>query len=198
MNTEKVFAIEAKDLWDIMPYVGKGFIRLGSSVVSDIMRKGLFLTRDLLENDPLYKQLIPYGVISCGDFVFMFNRKSAQTEKRLHNKYSLGVGGHSNPFDGDISDYFIEELKREFYEEVSMVDNCELNSVELIGFINDDTTSVGEVHIGMYYNINLSAKALEVKEVDKMSGFWIRNIDIEKYYSQMESWSQIIYDSQVV
>jgi len=198
MSAEKVFAIKAKDLWDIIPYVGKGFIRLERSVVGDIMRKGLFLSRDLLENDPLYKQLIPYGVISCDDFVFMFNRKSAQTEKRLHNKYSLGVGGHSNPLDDEISDYFIEELKREFYEEVSMVDNCALNSVELIGFINDDTTSVGEVHIGMYYNISLSAKALQVKEVDKMSGFWIHNEEIAKYYLQMESWSQIIYDSQVI
>ena len=63
--------------------------------------------------------------------------------------------------------YLINELKRELFEEVKLLNGCLIEDIEFIGFINDDTISVGRVHIGLLYNIHVSNKNVVINEPDK-------------------------------
>jgi len=94
---ELVFAIPTDKLWKLIPYKEKGLIKGNIEVLKTIVQEGLFRKRSELEEDPSFKQIIPYAIISNRDSFFLFKRKSGQREKRLHNKFTLGAGGHMNP-----------------------------------------------------------------------------------------------------
>ena len=96
---ELVLAIPTDELWQLLTYEEKGLIRGNSEALKRIIQNGLFLRRSELEEDPSFKQIIPYAIISNKKSFYLFKRTSKQTEKRLHNKFSLGVGGHMNPDD---------------------------------------------------------------------------------------------------
>ena len=90
--------------------------------------------------------------------------------------------------------YLIDELKRELYEEVKLLNGCLIEDIEFIGFINDDTIPVGRVHIGLLYNIQVSNKEVYINERDKMTADWIDKSSLAEFYKGMETWTKIIYD----
>ena len=193
---ELVFAFPTDELWKLMTYKKKGLIRENNEVLKKIIQNGLFLKRSELEEDDSFKQVIPYAIISNKDSFYLFRRTSEQTEKRLHNKFSLGVGGHMNPDDsmGSKEQYLIDELKRELYEEVKLLNGCLIEDIEFIGFINDDTIPVGTVHIGLLYNIHVSNKDVYINETDKMTADWIDKSNLAEFYEGMETWTKITFD----
>ncbi len=203
---ELVFAIPTVELWDLMTYKEKGLIPGNSDVLKRIVQNGLFRKRNELEEDPSFKQIIPYAIISSKEpersgvrrsqSFYLFKRTSKQTEKRLHNRFSLGVGGHMNPGNSMESkeQYLIDELKRELFEEVKLLNACLIEDIEFIGFINDDTIPVGSVHIGLLYNIHVSNKDLYINETDKMTADWIEKHNLAEFYEGMETWTKITFD----
>ena len=203
---ELVFAIPTDEFWDLMPYKEKGLIEGNSKVLKRIVQNGLFIRRSELEEDPSFKQIIPYAIISNKEpecigvrrskSFYLFKRTFKQTEKRLHNKFSLGVGGHMNPGNSMESkeQYLIDELKRELFEEVKLLNGCLIENIEFIGFINDDTISVGSVHIGLLYNIHVSNKDVYINETDKMTADWIEEHNLAEFYEGMETWTKITFD----
>ena len=193
---ELVFAIPTDDLWKLLTYKEIGLIKGNSDVLNRIVQNGLFRKRSELEKDPSFKQIIPYAIISNKESFYLFKRRSGQTEKRLHNKFSLGVGGHMNPDNSKESkeQYLINELKRELFEEVKLLNGCLIEDIEFIVFINDDTISVGSVHIGLLYNIHVSNQNVVVNETDKMTADWIDKPDLAEFYEELETWSKIIFD----
>jgi predicted NUDIX family phosphoesterase len=193
---ELVFAFPTGELWKLITYKKKGLIKENREVLKRIVQDGLFLRRNELEEDPSFKQIIPYAIISNKESFYLFKRTSKQTETRLHNKFSLGVGGHMNPNDslGSSEHYFIDELKRELLEEVKLLNGCLIENIEFIGFINDDTISVGSVHIGLLYNIHLSNKEVYINETEKMTAEWIDKSDLAEFYGGMETWTRITFD----
>jgi predicted NUDIX family phosphoesterase len=203
---EFVFAFPTVGLWKLITYKEKGLIRGNSEILKMIVENGLFLRRSESEEDPSFKQIIPYAIISNKEperhgvqqsqSYYLFKRTSGQTEKRLHNKFSLGVGGHMNPDDPMKlkEDYLIDELKRELSEEVRLLNGCLIEDVEFIGFINDDTIPVGRAHIGLLYNIHVSNKEVSINETDKMTAEWIEKSNLAKFYEGMETWTKIAYD----
>jgi predicted NUDIX family phosphoesterase len=195
---ELVFAFPTNELWKLIPYKEKGLISGNSEVLKKIVQNGLFLKRSESEEDSSFKQIISYAIISNkqSQSFYLFRRTSGQTEKRLHNKFSLGVGGHMNPDDFMKSkeQYLIDELKRELYEEVKLLNGCLIENIEFIGFINDDTIPVGSVHIGLLYNIHVSNKEVYINETDKMTADWIDKSNLAEFYGGMETWTKIAYD----
>jgi predicted NUDIX family phosphoesterase len=193
---ELVFAFPTDELWKLMTYKKKGLIKENSEVLKRIVQNGLFRRRSELEGDPSFKQIIPYAIISNKGSYYLFRRKSRQAEKRLHNKFSLGVGGHMNPGDSmePEEQYLIDELKRELYEEVRLQNGCLIEDIEFIGFINDDTIPVGSVHIGLLYNIHVSNKEVYINETDKMTAVWIDKSNLAGFYEEMETWTKITFD----
>ena len=193
---ELVFALPTDELWKLISYKEQGLIKENSEVLKRIIQNGLFRKRSELEENPSFKQIIPYAIISNKESYCLFKRTSNQTEKRLHNKFSLGVGGHMNPSNSKESkeQYLINELKRELFEEVKLLNGCLIEDIEFIGFINDDTISVGSVHIGLFYNIHVSNKDVVINETDKMTADWIDKPDLAEFYEGMEMWTKITFD----
>lgn len=193
MNTEQILAIPTEKVWNILNYQEKGVIKaLDVNIMDKLLLHGVFRPRNILEEDPSYKQIIPYAVICYGNEVYMFRRLNKQTEVRLHNKCSLGVGGHMNPYGDKIDiDYLHHELEREMHEEVKLGEGCEIVDMKPVGFINDDLSEVGKVHLGVLYHITVSNNHIEINETEKMTGEWVAISDLAKYYSNMETWSQL-------
>jgi len=61
----------------------------------------LFLPRDQAEQNPAYKQIIPYALIVFENRVLHYVRGKKAGEQRLVAKGSIGIGGHMN--EGDES-----------------------------------------------------------------------------------------------
>lgn len=193
MTTEQILAIPTENVWNILNYQEKGVIKaLDVDIMDKLLLHGVFRPRNILEEDSSYKQIIPYAVICYGNEVYMFRRLNKQTEARLHNKCSLGVGGHMNPYGDKIDiDYLHHELEREMHEEVKLGEGCEIVDMKPVGFINDDLSEVGKVHLGVLYHITVSNNHIEINETEKMTGEWVAISDLTKYYSNMETWSQL-------
>ena len=151
------------------------------------------MERDLAETDNSFKQIIPYLFIEFEDKILTYERTKKQSESRLHNKLSIGIGGHINPIDDFMdSDIIIECLKREINEEIDIE---LINDPIFIGIINDDLSEVGKVHLGLVFKAKAKTEKFEILEKDKMIGKWSSSTEIEKDFDRMESWSQIVLDS---
>jgi len=110
-----------------------------------IQKEGLFIPRNQAEQDESFQQIIPYVVMKNNGQILLLLRTSKQGEKRLHDKYSLGVGGHINNLDDQKPwNAFLKGMKREITEEVDV----EIHSIDYIGIINDTSTPVSRVHLG--------------------------------------------------
>lgn len=186
-------AVPTNELWALVNYEKDAVIRIQDADIMDkILSHGIFEHRNILEDDTDFKQIIPYAVINCGDMVYVFHRLNKQTEKRLHNMYSLGVGGHMNPNGMSLNTtYLHSQLQREMNEEVNVHDDCKIESLKPIGFINDDTNEVGRVHLGVLYSIELSNTHIEIREKEKMTGEWVKRDRLKDIYTHMETWSQL-------
>jgi len=147
-----------------------------------------FEERDAVESDPTKKQIIPYCVVMHDGHIYMTQRTQKQTEKRLHNKRSVGVGGHINPPDTEAENALIEGMKRELSEEMHLPEGY---TYRFLGLINDDSTEVNSVHAGACYLIEVPSFDCSIKETDKMTGEWIKTEEIAEYYDGMEGWSLI-------
>ena len=196
---ELVFAIPTEKLWKLLTYKETGLIIGPGDMLNRIVKHGLFRKRSELEENPSFKQIISYAILSNNESFYLLRRISGQNEKRLQNKLYLGVGGHMNPGNeaSPGEEYLLNELKRELFEEVRLLNGCFIEDIEFIGFINDDSIPVGRVHIGLLYNIRLSNKDIVINETDKISAFWTDKNDLDGYREEIETWSRIAIDSVI-
>ena len=150
----------------------------------------LFISRPLAEQDLAHKQLIPYVTILCQGHYLCLERTAAQGEARLHGKLSLGVGGHVNPVDnnGSFDQIISQAMNRELKEELWLDTN---SSPLLYGLINDDSNSVGKVHLAMHFLLQLDVRPL-VRETEKMTASWYSLDQLTSLRQRMETWSQIL------
>lgn len=147
-----------------------------------------FMDRPAAEEDPSYKQIIPYVVLTQKGRVFSTRRLNKGGESRLHGKLSIGIGGHINPVDEtDRRSVLMKGLERELDEEVYIQRREQLVPR---GFINDDGNGVGAVHLGLCFSMEVEGEVL-VKETEKLSGAWLSLQELKSEYDNMETWSQI-------
>lgn len=180
----------------LSPYLngnGNGLITDNTGKIIDVIVSGQeFVLRDDAEYDFSRKQIIPYVVTRYRNKYLLLQRTTKQAEKRLHNKYSLGIGGHINP-EKNMSgrELIMHSLYRELNEEVAVGD---IEKMYFVGVINDESNSVSRVHLGLLYVIDLKSDTFEVLESDKMTAQWVPQGSVGDYYSGFETWSQIVYD----
>lgn len=156
-----------------------------------------FMRRGDAEKALQFKQPIPYAVIKRGNEIFIYERLTGGGEERLHNKLSIGVGGHMNRTSQTHT--FEEELKinllREVEEELD-IDEGKFE-VNTIGFINDNTNEVGVVHLGVLVTIEISEEQnVKVRETDQLSGRFIsiEELKEKETYDRLENWSKLAAD----
>ena len=152
-----------------------------------VAREGRFAPRAEMEADRSWKQVIPYLVLRDGPRYFLMRRTRAGGDARLHDRYSIGVGGHLNPGDGDLAG----GLRREWREEL----RADFDPVfGLIGLLNDDTTDVGGVHLGAVYVADSGGLPVAIREVEKLSGRFATPPEVAEVVDRMESWSALVFE----
>ncbi len=148
-----------------------------------------FLPRSLMEQDPAYKQIIPYLVFEHNNRYFLMQRHKKASEQRLQSKFSLGIGGHIRQEDMESSDLF-DWAKREFHEEVNYTGNLKIKP---LGILNDDSNDVGKVHIGFVFLLHGDTDQISVKS-ELQSGQLVTLKECTHYAERMETWSQLVVE----
>jgi predicted NUDIX family phosphoesterase len=148
-----------------------------------------FFPRGAMEEDPFYKQIIPYIIFEYQDRYFLMKRKADATEKRLASHYTLGIGGHIRQEDMK-HDSIISWAEREFHEEVNYNDSY---VVDVIGLINDDFIPVGQFHVGLGIIFRGSSENISIKS-ELQEGALIPLEECMHFHKNMETWSQLVLD----
>jgi predicted NUDIX family phosphoesterase len=157
-------------------------------VLEVIARHGSFQPRGRMEEDPSFKQVIPYLVLRDHERWFLMRRTRAGGDARLHDRWSIGVGGHLNPGDVDVPG----GLRREWREEL---DAAFEPAFELVGLLNDDTTPVGSVHVGLVFVADAAGRPVAIRETHKLEGAFADTDAVRGVRDAMESWSQLVFDA---
>ncbi|MGW7999036.1 NUDIX domain-containing protein [Staphylococcus xylosus] len=161
--------------------------------IFDTLSKFEVKRRGDMEEDPTFKQLISYCILENeNDELLVYERLSGGGEARLHGQSSIGVGGHMNDVKGaeSINEVLRVNAQRELEEEVGLSESKSQN-LAYIGFINDDTNEVGEVHLGVVFKIHVNSKDVEAMETDTLRIKWVDQSKIEDY-DEFETWSALI------
>lgn len=151
-----------------------------------------FMERAQAEQDPRFKQLIPYVVLRFRDSVFSYVRGKKASEARLRAMRSIGLGGHIEPDDRTLfhSDEALygEAARREVEEEVDLRSPYREH---VAGLLNDDSTEVGRVHFGIVHVWDLAEPLASKREGQiTQSGFVSLN-DLLAEEPQLETWSRL-------
>ncbi len=155
-----------------------------------------FLSRPEAENNPAYKQIIPYALIAFGNSVVYYVRGKKAGEQRLVAKGSIGIGGHMN--EGDESLFALDEqayrvgVEREVNEEIKI--HTQFDD-RIVALLNDDTTDVGRVHLGVVHVFTLAEPKVEKREAMITGLTFLTKEELVARRESLETWSQICVDS---
>ncbi len=202
---EFVYVVPRADLFDL--HAPHGFQSLAAHG-ADISRwferaraKGFFMERPYAEEHSSFKQLIPYTVVirSSGPQgapeVLLLRRSKKGGDARLHDKLSIGVGGHVNPEDaGD--DLLAACARRELNEEL-VIDS--MPDIVPVGVINDDSNAVGSVHFGVVHRALVGARTdVGVRETELLSARFVAVAELKRLAADptvnLETWSKLIVE----
>ena len=189
MKNENILVIKRNTLFPTAAFQGLQPIK--DSFFDLVEQEKEFLPRPAMEEDPLYKQIIPYLIFKFQDRYFLMQRKSTSSEQRLKNKYSLGIGGHMRQEDMQQAKTIFDWAHREFQEEIDYQGTF---TIKTLGMLNDDSNPVGQVHVGLVLLLEGDSDAIKVRSELK-SGQLLTVQELQTYYADLESWSQIIFDA---
>lgn len=172
-----------------------------------------FGPRNMLEQLPSFRQIIPYTVIVWDDHehmdenleirkVLAYTRTTAGGEERLHGKTSIGVGGHI-----DVADSILQEGRfmldatlraatlREVQEEIGDVEEY-VSYRKWAGLLIDQDNPVGQVHIGAvniwYMKDRFRPSFMQIE--DALGGVKFRTIADIKKDPNLETWSALLLE----
>lgn len=153
-----------------------------------------YLNRSEAEQDRRYKQLIPYALIICGDKILRYRRGKGGNESRLHGLFSVGVGGHISEEDSGLFSSGIgyhDAMRRELMEEVSI----EVAQESAVAVINDDSTEVGWVHLGIVHVARVADESVANRRSGIVGPEFILISEAAKNPDAYESWSRFCLDN---
>jgi predicted NUDIX family phosphoesterase len=155
-----------------------------------------FVARAAAENDPSYKQIIPYVVFAHGDRVLHYVRGKKAGEQRLVAKGSIGIGGHMNDTDESLfawdEEAYRAGVEREVKEEIQIETTYDDRVVALL---NDDSTEVGRVHLGIVHVFRLHQPKVERREAIITNLQFLTREELLGRHEALESWSQLCVDA---
>ena len=184
---EKILVVPRKSLFETS--APQGIIPVQEHDIQNRIEKyHRFEWRSKVENDLMFKQIIPYLIFRYQDQLFLMQRKAKATEQRLKSKYTLGIGGHIRESDlagGSILDW----SRREFTEEINFSGSLKPH---FIGLLNDEYDDVGKVHTGFVYLLEGDSNNISVQS-ELQSGHLVTLEKCSAMYDIMERWSQIVF-----
>lgn len=199
VKTEHVLVVPTSLFHEIGHF--QGFCAEPSRYLEPLLSSPLisYRPRDVMEQDPSFKQLIPYVVFQYDDpqgvsHVFQYTRGKGQGESRLHAKLSIGIGGHISADDAlqEQADPYAEGMQRELREEVQI--NTPFEEA-CVGLINDDETEVGRVHLGVVHLFRVVSPDVVANETEIEDAGFRPIEELRGQRERMESWSSICFDA---
>jgi len=200
VQTERVLVVPT-ELFHRLGYF-QGFSSNTDAYLDELLspENTTYRPRGEMEDDPSYKQLIPYVIFrytdteNC-DQLFCYTRGTGQGEKRLHRKRSVGIGGHISSDDAGSAEHihpYDEGMRRELNEEVIV----ETPFREICtGLINDDETEVGRVHLGIVHLVDVERPAVKSRETEIVEAGFVPIDQLLADWDSFETWSQICLDA---
>lgn len=170
----------------------------GDAAVAELAGAGAwFGPRPVLEHYETFRQIIPYVVLRCGDMFLTYTRGGAGGEARLHNRISMGFGGHVDlpdmmlDSDGlfDLPATLANSVDRELQEEIPGI---EIVGSSWIGLLADNTDAVGRVHVGLIGIWDI-AQMPEVSGEDAIAELKaLSAVDVLAVRDRLGGWSQVL------
>lgn len=147
------------------------------------------------EENPEFKQPIGYVVVVNPSLerVLAYQRSTKGGESRLHNKWSVGFGGHIEEKDAvhDLNLINASAL-RELKEEIG-IDHTQM---KVFGYLNDDSNKVGQVHFGIVYIVEIETSSVTPSdpEIGTAKLVTIRELEsiISSKDTELEEWSKLL------
>lgn len=196
VETENVLVVPAALLHELGYF--QGFTADMARYLDSLLHssQASYRPRGQMEDDPDFKQLIPYVVFRHVDSdgrttVFQYTRGTGQGEGRLHRKRSIGVGGHISSDDlreDGSGNPYEEGLRRELDEEVEIRTT---HDTRCVGLINDDETAVGRVHLGVVHVCDVAEAEVYSRESEIVDAGFRPIEELFAQIDQFETWSQI-------
>lgn len=193
---EQVLVIPRTVLNDYGAFQGFARVTQDYKMLLDVSRS-FYADRAAAEDDTTLKQLIPYVVFARyvgGEIeILSYYRTTKGGEGRLHGKASIGIGGHINSQDSNYETAMIRELR----EEIAIPDQWTADMFPVIGLINDETTPVGAVHLGIVHLCvdPFTAAPLSAVDAGLSDCAWRPPVNIRQM--DLESWSALSLDGVV-
>jgi len=193
--TEKVLVIKRAALNEDALFHGLNF--QPHTLLQRIFTPGnlTFIPRPDAENDPSYKQIIPYVIMSCNDKILSYVRGKRAGESRLQGLRSIGIGGHINPVDEmalldqiDPRATYNIAVDREVGEEVTI--NTK-HTEKTVALLNDDSNEVGQVHLGIVHLWNLESPDVTKKEQMITQMTFMTSAELNDVRDSLETWSAL-------
>lgn len=155
-----------------------------------------FLPRKQAETDPTHKQIVPYAVIVFENKILYYVRGKRAGEQRLVAKGSIGIGGHLN--DDDESLFAWDEVAYRAGVEREVNEEIKINTAfegRIVALLNDDSTEVGRVHLGIVHMFKLAEPKVEKREAMITNLGFVSPEELRARRDSLETWSQLCVDA---
>ena len=154
-----------------------------------------FVPRSRAELDPGCKQIIPYVILTHQGQMLHYVRGKKGGEQRLIAKGSIGIGGHLNDADENLFSYdqlsYLAGVRREVEEELILQSGYQ-NHIRAL--LNDDSTEVGKVHLGVVHVFELESSQVSKRESVITQLAFLTREELLARREQLETWSQLCLD----
>src|SRR6267378_3377002 len=193
---ENILVIKRSLFDELGAFQGLNFER--EKYLKAILSRGsnFFIPRLDAENNPAYKQIIPYALIVFENTVLHYVRGKKAGEQRLIAKGSIGIGGHMNETDESL--FAMDEqayragVEREVNEEIKIDTPFE---DRIVALLNDDSTEVGRVHLGIVHIFKLKEPKVQKREAMITGLTFLTTDELMTRRESLETWSQICVDA---
>src|SRR5436190_20865385 len=193
---ENVLVIKRSLFEDLGTFQGLNFEP--EKYLKAILSRGsnFFIPRSDAESNPAYKQIIPYALVAFENTILHSVRGKKAGEQRLIAKGSIGIGGHMNEIDESL--FAMDEqayragVEREVNEEIKIDTPFE---DQIVALLNDDSTEVGRVHLGIVHIFKLKEPNVQKREAMITGLTFLTKKELMARRESLESWSQICLDS---
>ena len=110
-------------------------------------KRGRFILKEVAETNFGFRQVIPYSIVMNyrNKKILTYLKNKDSNEDRLHGFWSIGVGGHVEPFDGTGWNAVENAMKREMNEEIGITPQKTVGEI----YIRLDDTEVDRVHLAV-------------------------------------------------
>ncbi|MBN1435798.1 MAG: hypothetical protein JW936_01880 [Sedimentisphaerales bacterium] len=194
---EQVLVVERKVVEKIGLFNGLRFDV--DRYLSEIFAQGVptFKDRAQVENDPSYKQLIPYVIMAHDGKYLSYVRGKRAGEIRLVGNRSIGIGGHINPvddmslFDSSFYQTYLAAVQREVEEEVEVASP---HTNHIVALLNDESNEVGSVHLGIVHLWSLDAPNVNKREQMITQMEFMTADQLQAARDSLETWSALCAD----